>query len=103
MHGFLSRDGFSPSELLELGREEVAGYGGQIVDAFVAGVESLITGFRIALDSGLSVSARRLLVATGLRDELPEIPGLRERWISRSRHRDPSFGRPSTSRSHVGG
>ena len=80
MHGFLSRDGFSPSELLELGREEVAGYGGQIVDASVAGVESLATGFRVALDSGLSVSARRLLVATGLRDELPEIPGLRERW-----------------------
>ena len=58
MHGFLSRDGFSPSELLELGREEVAGYGGQIVDASVAGVESLTTGFRVALDSGLSVSAR---------------------------------------------
>ena len=77
MHGFLSRDGFSPSELLELGREEVVGYGGQIVDASVAGVESLATGFRVALDSGLSVSARRLLVATGLRDELPDIPGLR--------------------------
>src|SRR4029078_12575909 len=80
MHGFLSRDGFSPSELLELGREEVAGYGGQIVDDSVAGVESLTTVFRVALDSRLSVSARRLLVATGLRDELPEIPGLRERW-----------------------
>ncbi len=80
MHGFLSRDGFSPSELLELGREEVAGYCGQVVDASVAGVESHTTGFRVALDSGLSVSSRRLLVATGLRDELPEIPGLRERW-----------------------
>ena len=40
MHGFLSRDGFSPSDLLELGREEVAGYGGQIVDAAVERVET---------------------------------------------------------------
>ena len=39
-----------------------------------------VRAFRFALDSGLSVSARRLVVATGLRDELPEIPGLRERW-----------------------
>src|SRR6185503_14655870 len=67
MHGFLSRDGFSPSELLELGREEVAGYGGQIVDASVVKVQSLAGGFRVALDSRLAVSARRLLVATGLR------------------------------------
>ena len=48
MHGFLSRDGFSPSELLELGREEVAGYGGQIVDAAVErGRASLTTGFQV--------------------------------------------------------
>jgi thioredoxin reductase len=79
MHGFLSRDGFPPSCLLEVGREEVAGYGGQIVDAAVAGVQRG-RSFLVRLDSGLEISARRLLVATGLRDELPEIPGLRERW-----------------------
>ena len=80
MHGFLSRDGFAPSDLVELGREEVAGYGGQIVDAAVERVERVGSSFQVRLDSGLSVSARRLVVATGLRDELPEIPGLRERW-----------------------
>jgi thioredoxin reductase len=79
MHGFLSRDGVPPSRLLEVGREEVAGYGGQVVDAAVEGVRRG-RGFLVRLDSGLQVSARRLLVATGLRDELPEIPGLRERW-----------------------
>jgi thioredoxin reductase len=80
MQGFLSRDGFSPAELLELGRNEVSSYGGQVVDAAVADVEKTAMGFQLVLDSGLSVSSRRLLVATGLRDELPEIPGLRERW-----------------------
>jgi len=80
MHGFLSRDGFPPGDLLELGREEVAGYGGQIVDAAVERVERDRSSFQVRLDSGLSVSARRLVIATGLHDELPEIPGLRERW-----------------------
>ena len=37
-------------------------------------------GFRVALDDGREVSARRLLVATGLVDELPDVPGLAERW-----------------------
>jgi thioredoxin reductase len=80
MHGFLSRDGFPPRELVELGREEVAGYGGRIVDAAVEQVVRVSSSFQVRLDSDLSVSARRLVVATGLRDELPEIPGLRERW-----------------------
>jgi thioredoxin reductase len=37
-------------------------------------------GFDIVLDSGRTVAARRLLIATGLTDELPEVPGVRERW-----------------------
>ena len=80
MHGFLSRDGFPPNDLLELGRKEVVGYGGQIVDAAVERVERDGSSFQVRLDSGLLVSARRLVVSTGLRDELPELPGLRERW-----------------------
>jgi thioredoxin reductase len=80
MHGFLSRDGLAPTDLLDFGRQEVAAYGGQIVDAAVVDVARGDSAFQIILDSGLSVTARRLLVATGLRDELPEIPGLRERW-----------------------
>jgi thioredoxin reductase len=43
----------------------------------VAGVEP---GFRVRLASGSQLQARRVLVATGLRDELPEIPSVRERW-----------------------
>jgi thioredoxin reductase len=80
MHNFLSRDGMPPAELLAAGRAEVVGYGGQIVSATVVGVESTSTGFDVALDRGGSVVARRLLIATGLTDRLPEVPGLRERW-----------------------
>ena len=77
MHGFLSRDGMSPRDLLAAGRSEVAGYGGVLIDDTVVGVEP---GFRVRLASGQQLSARRILVATGLRDELPDIPGVRERW-----------------------
>jgi thioredoxin reductase len=81
LHGFLSRDGLPPSELLAVGRDEVTGYGGQVVDGAVTELmPSGTAGFRILLADGRRVTARRLLVATGLRDELPEIPGLRDRW-----------------------
>jgi len=81
LQGFLSRDGLPPPELLALGRAEVTGYGGHVLDGAVTEVDSLgADGFRILVSDGRRVSARRLLVATGLRDELPDIPGLRDRW-----------------------
>jgi thioredoxin reductase len=81
MHGFLSRDGFPPKELLTIGRDEVTGYGGTILDGAVAEIASSGSGgFSVLLADGQQFSARRLLVATGLRDELPDIPGLRDRW-----------------------
>jgi thioredoxin reductase len=81
MHGFLSRDGLPPSELLTIGRDEVTGYGGTVLDGAVSElVPDGAGGFAVLLADGRQLSARRLLVATGLRDELPDIPGLRERW-----------------------
>ena len=77
MHGFLSRDGMPPRDLLAAGRSEVSGYGGSLIDDTVVGVEP---GFHVRLASASQLSARRILVATGLRDELPDIPGVRERW-----------------------
>jgi thioredoxin reductase len=81
LQGFLSRDGLPPGELLSIGRDEVTGYGGTVLAASVT--EVLRCGqssFWVLLADGQRVTARRLLVATGLRDELPDIPGLRERW-----------------------
>ena len=77
MHGYLSRDGMSPADLLAAGREEVGGYGVELVEDEVVGIES---GFVVRLAGGRELRARRILVATGLRDELPELPGARERW-----------------------
>jgi thioredoxin reductase len=77
MQGFLSRDGMSPADLLTVGRGEVTGYGVELVEDQVVAIEP---GFVVGLAGGRVLNARRILVATGVRDELPEIPGVRERW-----------------------
>ena len=81
MHGFLSRDGMQPAELLKIGRDEVVHYGGEIRAGRVDGLERIDErGFAVRLTDGGELTARALMVATGLRDELPAIPGLREQW-----------------------
>jgi thioredoxin reductase len=80
VHGFLSRDGLPPAELQALGRAEVERYGGQIRDGRVETAVKQGDGFRVTLAGGQQVRARRLLVTTGLVDELPTVPGVRERW-----------------------
>jgi thioredoxin reductase len=79
-HGLLSRDGVPPLELLAAGRAEVSGYGGRIVYDRAVAARRVEGGFSVETASGRGFRARRLLVTTGLVDELPEVPGLRERW-----------------------
>ncbi|MFE4543514.1 NAD(P)/FAD-dependent oxidoreductase [Arthrobacter sp. NPDC056727] len=80
VHGLLARDGMSPLELLARGREEARGYGADIVDGEVIEVSHAPDGFTVTLRSGEVLHGPRLLIATGLVDELPDIPGVRERW-----------------------
>ncbi|QUG99645.1 NAD(P)/FAD-dependent oxidoreductase [Saccharopolyspora erythraea] len=80
LHNFLSRDGMAPAELLAAGRRELAGYGGEVVEGLAVAVKHAERGFAVRLASGADLSTRGVLVATGLRDELAEIPGLRDRW-----------------------
>ncbi|GAA1915565.1 NAD(P)/FAD-dependent oxidoreductase [Nocardioides marmoribigeumensis] len=80
MQGFLSRDGMPPAELLAVGRAEIQSYGAQVVPGTVSAVTAHDGGFEVTLSGGGSLRARRLLVATGLRDELPAVPGVRERF-----------------------
>jgi thioredoxin reductase len=80
VHGFLSRDGIAPAELLERGRAEVRGYGGHVVSGEVSSAARADDRFTVTLADGRSTRARQLLVATGLVDELPDIPGLLARW-----------------------
>ncbi len=77
MHGFLSRDGMPPADLLAEGRDEVTGYGVELVNDQVLGIEP---GFVVRVAEGRTVTARRVLVATGVGDELPDVPGVRQRW-----------------------
>ncbi|MEU7333358.1 NAD(P)/FAD-dependent oxidoreductase [Streptomyces parvus] len=81
VHNYLGRESTPPGELLAIGRGEAAGYGAEIVEGRVASAEKLPDqGFRVVTEDGRSVEARRLLVTTGLVDELPPVPGLAERW-----------------------
>ncbi|KAB1941393.1 NAD(P)/FAD-dependent oxidoreductase [Micromonospora sp. ALFpr18c] len=80
VHNYLGREGTPPGELLAIGRAEVAGYGGQFRTGRVEAASRDDDGFRLTLDDGSAVRARRLLVATGLTDELPDVPGLAQRW-----------------------
>jgi thioredoxin reductase len=80
VHGLLGHDGIAPTELLERGRAEVRRYGGQVVAGDVMTTDRDGDEFVVVLADGRSVRARRLLVATGLVDELPDVPGVWERW-----------------------
>ncbi|MER6949118.1 NAD(P)/FAD-dependent oxidoreductase [Nonomuraea sp. NPDC000554] len=86
VHGLLGLDGTSPTELLRIGREEVRRYGGLVVDGEVTSTRPATAPaqgglrFTVTLADGRTLTARRLLVATGLRDVLPELPGLAEHW-----------------------
>ncbi len=81
MHGYLSQDGLPPAELLAAGRREVNGYGGRVVNGTVTDVTTCEPGgFHVLLADGSRVTGRRLLLATGLRDELPDIPGIADLW-----------------------
>jgi thioredoxin reductase len=79
MHGFLGWDGAPPGTLLQRGRQEVGSYGGVLISGAVADIR---TGdrFTVVLSDGRQLGGRRVLVTTGLRDELPDLPGVRERW-----------------------
>ncbi|MGP9502362.1 NAD(P)/FAD-dependent oxidoreductase [Specibacter sp. AOP5-B1-6] len=80
VHGFLTRDGVAPRELVRLGRADLAQYDVRVVEGTVVGAQRLDGGFRVSLESGDVLDAARILVTTGLVDELPEIEGLSDRW-----------------------
>ncbi|WP_218120044.1 NAD(P)/FAD-dependent oxidoreductase [Actinopolyspora mzabensis] len=80
VHGLLGREGVPPVELMERGREEVRDHGGHLIAGEVGSVARDSAGFDVTLLDGRRISAGRVLVTTGLVDELPEVIGLRERW-----------------------
>lgn len=87
MHGFLSRDGLPPKDLVTIGAAEFTQYGGEIRHNRVETVTKLPTGtFEVALVDGTTIGAKTLLLATGLKDHLPDIPGVKAAWAEKIHH-----------------
>jgi thioredoxin reductase len=80
VHNFLTRDGIAPLELQRNGSDEVRRYGGTVVAGTATGAVRTSDGTFTVTGSAGEFRARRLVVATGLVDDLPEVPGLREHW-----------------------
>jgi thioredoxin reductase len=80
VHNYLTRDGTPPAELLALGRAEVLSYGVRVIDGQAVSTTRIDGGFEVTLGDGSVQRGRRLVIATGARDELPDLPGVAEGW-----------------------
>lgn len=79
-HGFLSREGAHPRELLRISRDQLRPFAVAFRGAAAVRAVQHAGGFEVELEDGSVVAARKLLLATGVVDVLPEIPGLRPLW-----------------------
>lgn len=87
-NGFFSRDGIAPSELLQLGREQLHKYEnvkfqiGKVMDVKPLGssAQEKPDRFQVILNTGEQFTTRKLLLATGVTDKLPAIAGFAELW-----------------------
>jgi thioredoxin reductase len=79
MHGVLGHDGRDPADLRARGRDELGRYGVDVVTAEVTGAGLLDGEVRLVSDRGTEVS-RTVLLATGMLDELPDVPGFADVW-----------------------
>ncbi|WP_299168282.1 NAD(P)/FAD-dependent oxidoreductase [uncultured Arthrobacter sp.] len=77
IHGYLTRDGIPPAKFLELAREEVRSYGVELIDATA---EEVYPDRRVCLDGGRILAARQIILASGLRDVLPDLEGAHAQW-----------------------
>lgn len=80
IHGLLGYDGMPPAEYLRRGTADVLRYGGTVIPGEVAEIARDDAGFAITLADGRVTRARRILLATGLVDDLPDLEGLAQRW-----------------------
>jgi thioredoxin reductase len=77
LHGFLTRDGIEPAEFLRIGREQLRQYETvELRETEVTDARRVAESFELTLADGERVASRKLLLATGVVDDLPEIEGL---------------------------
>lgn len=87
MHGVIGLDAANPSTMLARGQAEFVSYGGFLIDGRVETLGRMVAGdWSVKLASGEAFTASQVLVATGITDVLPEIPGLSEMWGTRVFH-----------------
>lgn len=80
-HGFFTRDGTAPTELLALGREQLAVYPTvELLNGQVVAIQPTGAGFQVTVDDGTTHEARKILLAYGLKDELPPLAGIEPLW-----------------------
>jgi len=77
IHGFLSRDGIHPAELRRIAREQLARYEVEYRCVHINAARQIDAGFEVTLEDGSLLQSRKLLLATGVTDELPEVEGVR--------------------------
>jgi thioredoxin reductase len=78
LHGYLTRDGIAPKQFNELGRDELTRYGVECRKVAVNNASRLPDGFEVSLADGRTERTRFLLIATGVVDDLPDLPGVHE-------------------------
>ena len=78
LHGYLTRDGIAPSTLIDIGRQELQPYGVELRLVGVTAARLVDDHYRLSLADGTGEEARYLLIATGVIDDLPAIPGFDE-------------------------
>jgi thioredoxin reductase len=78
VHGFLSREGTPPGELLKVAREQAAVYGVSMTEGVVRSVCADSGAFAVSIEDGKQLRARKVLLATGVVDHIPQIDGIEE-------------------------
>jgi thioredoxin reductase len=80
-HNFLTWDNSKPCDIISKGKEDVKKYETvKFINGLAAGARQISNGFEVVLDNGERYETKKLLFATGVKDVMPDIPGLRESW-----------------------
>ena len=80
-YGVFTRDGTPPQELLRLARADLRPYPSvEVREALASGVSGADGDFAVALEGGTTLRTRKVILATGVVDELPDVPGVAELW-----------------------
>ncbi len=80
-HGFLTQDGSAPAEIAAEARSQLMEYRSvEWLQTAAISAERVQDGFKVALQQGPDVTGKRLVLATGVTDVLPDLDGLAERW-----------------------